>query len=972
MRRPALLRAEAKVAGELQKNPDDVKWLQAEGRVNLLEDTAPSDEVAVSALEKAHRLSPGDNSVSTDLASAYLMRGEFLNTPADIGVAAEMLGRVTGSDPGDESAQFNYALALEKLFLKEQALAAWQNFLARFPRSAWAGEAKDHLDHIQKQIQDRNSRSEAPLDTPAQVARVFQTHAQAEIEAIDNRIEEYQDLAVQQWLPSYFSSSGESPQKLKDLEDGLADLGILLRREHGDSWLADLLAARPRTPPLGRAVSLLAQSELNISMAKNSEARAELLQAVRLFHQSQVPAGEVRADFDQALLEQVQHRGDPCARIAEATQHNGLLVRYSWLKIQIALEAGVCGPVNIRGSLDPVRKSLSEASSCRFPILRLRALAFEGDLYASLGDSSNAWSSIMQGEQDYWAGVYPRLRGYNLLVTLDYLVEPRQQYFLEAAILKEALPMVDGDGRINMIAVERSRLAQTLLQIGDISEAEKNYRITDALLHRAPPGPQRDALGAEILLGFAKVDLNRGNYSAAEGALQAARKNITALPDDLLRLDFWGTSGQLEARLNHLDDAARDVDAAVRVAESDLRKDRSGIDRWRWARRNEAVYRTLVEVELSTDPRQALLDWEWYKAAPLSGLHPRLVMNPSSAGSSLPGQRTRPAFDKETHSALVSYAVLPKGIAVWVWNADGIREKWLPINIDVVSALTARFREHLSEPESDLSALRQEGATLFQLLMAPVEPWIAADNHLIFEPDGVLQSIPMELLVDKSGRFFGDRFAISYSPGTQYLKNARPWVGISYKDTALIVANPRFPDVAPLPDADQEGRSVAADFVHANLILDENIEPRAFAASLKKASVFHFSGDSAALTGLANSETATSFFISPDLQHNTALFSNQKLVVLSACSTSQGTNSPGDDAGNLVRSLISSGVPEVVASRWSVDSSSTAQLMTILYSHLLAGQPPSLALQSARLAIRSRPEFTHPYYWGAFSVFGHN
>jgi CHAT domain-containing protein len=95
-----------------------------------------------------------------------------------------------------------------------------------------------------------------------------------------------------------------------------------------------------------------------------------------------------------------------------------------------------------------------------------------------------------------------------------------------------------------------------------------------------------------------------------------------------------------------------------------------------------------------------------------------------------------------------------------------------------------------------------------------------------------------------------------------------------------------------------------------------------------------------------------------------------QLVVLSACSTSRGSAGFFDDDDSMVRRLMEAGVPDVVASRWMVDSSSTALLMKSFYSQLLNEKPVAESLASAMQTLRAQPEFSHPYYWAGFSVFG--
>ena len=64
------------------------------------------------------------------------------------------------------------------------------------------------------------------------------------------------------------------------------------------------------------------------------------------------------------------------------------------------------------------------------------------------------------------------------------------------------------------------------------------------------------------------------------------------------------------------------------------------------------------------------------------------------------------------------------------------------------------------------------------------------------------------------------------------------------------------------------------------------------------------------------------------------------------------------------------GVPQVVASKWPIDSAVSSSLMKKFYRHLLEGEQVDTALKDAERDVRSAPETSHPYYWAAFSTFG--
>jgi CHAT domain-containing protein len=95
-----------------------------------------------------------------------------------------------------------------------------------------------------------------------------------------------------------------------------------------------------------------------------------------------------------------------------------------------------------------------------------------------------------------------------------------------------------------------------------------------------------------------------------------------------------------------------------------------------------------------------------------------------------------------------------------------------------------------------------------------------------------------------------------------------------------------------------------------------------------------------------------------------------QLAVLSACSTDsegQGTYATADNLGLL---FLRDGVPHVVGSRWNVDSAGTAFLMRQFYSSLFSGKSVSESIREAKIEMRMRPEWTHPYFWASFEALG--
>lgn len=89
------------------------------------------------------------------------------------------------------------------------------------------------------------------------------------------------------------------------------------------------------------------------------------------------------------------------------------------------------------------------------------------------------------------------------------------------------------------------------------------------------------------------------------------------------------------------------------------------------------------------------------------------------------------------------------------------------------------------------------------------------------------------------------------------------------------------------------------------------------------------------------------------------------LVALSACQTAQG-DIRGDGVFGLQRGFKMASAGAILMSLWKVDDEATRVLMTEFYRNWTDGMSKHEALQEARNAVRSRPQWSSPRYWAAF------
>ena len=137
-----LIDAELRIARELVKNPNNSRWLQARGRVELLDRRFDS---AIDDLQQCFTLQPDSPLLMTDLASAYFERGEANESMADYTAALELEIRALKIMPDDPVALFNRAIVYERLHLYNQAIEDWRHYLRVDHNSTWLLEARQRL-----------------------------------------------------------------------------------------------------------------------------------------------------------------------------------------------------------------------------------------------------------------------------------------------------------------------------------------------------------------------------------------------------------------------------------------------------------------------------------------------------------------------------------------------------------------------------------------------------------------------------------------------------------------------------------------------------------------------------------------------------------------------------------------------------------------------------------------------------------
>ncbi len=955
LERPAsLLRAELLIKEQLSRNPDEPTLLRAEGEVDLLEGNYDS---AIRILKRALQIEPDSSHLLTDLATAHFQRGIASDSPTDYGVAVEYLGKTLAKSPDDPIALFNRAIVSERMFLYSQAIQDWEHYLRIDPQGEWSEEARGRLTRLRQKVKDHQQSSNEPLLTPAELSGPDKDET-AIRERIDTRFEEYLRVAVQDWLPSGFSAA--DPKTREQSRFALGLVAELASARHSDTWLHDLLADDDSTS-FSAAVVALSQAVTASDTGNYELARRRAAVAQQLFTASGNRAGVLRAEFENVF--------------------------------QLDLEHAVCLSMlgNFTSTQQLAARAIGLAESAGYPTLHLRAIGLASDTELAFGDSSAGWKRAYDGLAKFWAGNYAPMQGYNLYTNLDTAADMLQQRHLQVAIWQQAIDLIDSESDVLLRAMAHSWMAQAYYTAGLPRAAEREYGQASRLFAAAPQteATLNDRIQAEVWL--ARLLSKRGESKDALARLTRLKPYLSAMSNNYVAINFYSSLGEVQLDNHLLEDSDVSVRTAVGLAEQSLKSLRSERARATWNRDAQTAYRALVELKvLQGDARTSLELWEWYRGAPLrQGRHrladtetsPRAVLVPGSVQAPrLPDlQVVKNSLPRLNDRTTISYAVLPHGLAIWVYDDAGVALQWRPGVSGQVALLAARFTELCSDPASDIGTVRRDGKSLYDLIVGPIQGRLFSHRALVIETDGDLAGIPFEALLEASDQYLDEGSSVVMSMGLYYDMRLISGHDFSSQQPVLVVGVPSVSGDQPsdaLPDALHEAEALAASFPHAYFLKGNEATIENIEKYLPGAAIFHFAGHAVAVEGqprllLADSGNDPQKRRMLDAEALDAVrLRDTELVVLSACATAQGQGAGFAEPNSLARVFISKGVPHVVASHWPVDSATTEIFMQEFYRGLLSGIMVSEATKRAALVIRSRPETAHPYYWSAFSAFG--
>jgi CHAT domain-containing protein len=344
-----------------------------------------------------------------------------------------------------------------------------------------------------------------------------------------------------------------------------------------------------------------------------------------------------------------------------------------------------------------------------------------------------------------------------------------------------------------------------------------------------------------------------------------------------------------------------------------------------------------------------------------------------------------------------------------------VRKHTVPVGVDLGAAagidrLIGRFRDALRDPGL---GVRASARALDDQVMQPLRASLDGVTRLLISPDGHLNLVPFEALVEPRGRYLIEQYATSYlTSGRDLLRMQVPRAS---PGSPVIVADPLFGEpvagngrvvrkrtaapmvrrsvtsgealsrlyFAPLSGSAAEAQTIKALFPEATLLMG-HLATKATVERVKAPRILHiashgfFLNDDGGSPAVANNPLLRSglALAGGNVAHGDGILTaleasgldlwGTKLVTLSACDTGVGEVRNQEGVYGLRRAFGLAGAETLVMSLWPVTDYIARDAMVGYYTRLRAGLGRGDALREAKLAILKHPNRRHPYFWAGF------
>jgi CHAT domain-containing protein/tetratricopeptide (TPR) repeat protein len=317
-------------------------------------------------------------------------------------------------------------------------------------------------------------------------------------------------------------------------------------------------------------------------------------------------------------------------------------------------------------------------------------------------------------------------------------------------------------------------------------------------------------------------------------------------------------------------------------------------------------------------------------------------------------------------SNLYAFTVHKKGIEFVKLNYDSINKTILTV---------LPFYNNVSSYNNNPNEFKKLSNLLYQKLLSPISATTTAIQNIIVVPDGILNQLPYETLLDEKNDYailkYNFNYAFSCTALLQQAENKTPTKQYEALLFAPFTEN-SFRNFPQLPQSKNEVNAIKTNYKKALINTDKMAIVAEFKNKAPQARFIHLATH--AVAQLNDSIASTIAFADDNisLKEIYGLQLNNELVVLSACETGVGKFMASEGNLSLARAFYYAGSKNVINSLWKVDDESSGKIFTEFYKNLNDNESVSAALHSAKINYlkTATKEKQSPYYWSTFVCIG--
>lgn len=932
-------------------DPREMKLIGAAGEV--LEQTAkdPSPE-AQHAAALAHLLagrpneaallldtlvaSSKDATIWSDLAAARYAAGIQSDQPQQFGLALAAADTALRFDPNLPEALFNRALTIERLGLRQRAIAAWEQYLAVDGRSEWTAEARKHVERLRgnSSFQYEFERDYARLIADAPFARAFAKRYPEDV----RRWGETEILG--RWAEAL--QNGNDREAAGHLAVTRV-FGDTLAEGGGDRMLHDAVEAIDRSTPEKRR--RIAGAHMQFRQAQRHLKTRDLAGAFALFEEA--AEGFSRGGSPVALLARyfaavvLYERGE-IAQSGEWFEH--LLAEappsYQAHRAQVQWEMGLLeGTVGqwgaaIRSYEDSVRGFDRLGETHHAAIVR----QYLSEVYDRTGDSQSAWTHRLIAWQEL--GRKEDLRLQNAVQTAARAAALEDQWRASLAFLDLAVSMSPADGTDSLRFRTLLFRARVRGRLGQSDGAANDLARAAAVLEQIKDPDTRALAEADR---FAVAGFLAPTPFAAVPNLTRAIEFHREKGRRMYLPELYLERGRAYAKMRDIPAAAADFEAGIGELETQRLSLRAGDERWGMFSSHGELFDEAVALALARgDSDQAFAYSERARA--------RELLDSLGPSDSVIAAATPVAFPKAADVVVIEYATLPESLVMFVVD----RQKLRVVQTSVPRDMLMREAEILAESamDHDPARFRLTASALYARLLQPAAGALRDGQRLVIIPDAVLSTVPFAALLDPAGKYVIERYSVVIAPSASVFTRLASLPQPSpHEQHLLVISGPagREGDVRQLTNAQRETTAVTAVYHHVPDVVSDDRNVAAFQTRAANADVIHFVGH-AELPVAGRSGALVTARGDLDVRSIASMrLQRTRVVILAACGTSRGQHRAGEESISIARAFLVAGAPSVVATLWPIDDDPAAEFFPRLHHYLAGGLSPADAVRATQM-----------------------